>query len=190
MTIAQNPPVGRVQLSVRPTNRIDPVTAAIIHAALENIAIEMGRENTVGAGRWRGGIGSVREFTYLADGGFSVEGEGHKYRPWGFGGGDDGSQAELLLVSAKGEAQTLVSKVPYHKAAVGDRLLVLGPSGGGYGDPFARDAAAVLDDVLDGYISEEFARHRYGVVIADGRLDQAATAALRNGRVEPAGKRA
>ena len=41
-------------------------------------------------GEWRGGIGSVREFTYLADGGFSVEGDGQKHRPWGFDGGTDG----------------------------------------------------------------------------------------------------
>jgi hypothetical protein len=37
---------------------------------------------------------------------------------------------------------------------VGGRLLVLGPVGGGHGDPFTREPAAVLNGVLDGYISE------------------------------------
>ena len=59
---------------------------------------------------------------------------------------------------------------------VGDRLLVLGAGGGGHGDAFTREPHAVLDDVLDGYISENFAWQRYGVVIVDGRLDDAATA--------------
>ena len=61
----------------------------------------------------------------------------------------------------------------------GDRLLAYGPSGGGYGDPFQRDPAAVLDNVLDGLFSPEVAREHYGVVIAGGAVDRAATEALR-----------
>jgi N-methylhydantoinase B len=60
-----------------------------------------------------------------------------------------------------------------------DRLLAYGPSGGGYGDPLARDPRAAFDDVLDGYVSAEFARRHYVVVVVDGRLDEEATAALR-----------
>jgi N-methylhydantoinase B len=45
-----------------------------------------------------------------------------------------------------------------------------------------RDPRAVLDDVIDGYVSAGFARQCYAVVIADGRLDEAATAALRADR--------
>ena len=48
------------------------------------------REDVYGAGLWRVGLGSVREFMYLSDGGASVEGEGHRYRPWGFRGGRQG----------------------------------------------------------------------------------------------------
>ena len=29
-----------------------------------------------GAGRWRGGLGSIREFEFLTDGGVSIEGDG------------------------------------------------------------------------------------------------------------------
>ncbi len=148
------------------------------HLPLRVTRYEM-RENALAPGRWRGGIGSVREFTYLAEGGFSVEGEGHKYPPWGFAGGADGHTGALLLLSAAGERRELVSKVPHQKVRAGDRLLAFGPSGGGYGDPLARDPRAVLDDVLDGYVDAEFARDHYAVVIAEGRLDEAATATLR-----------
>jgi N-methylhydantoinase B len=163
--------------------RNNPIEDIESHLPLRVSRYEL-RDSTVAPGRWRGGIGSVREFTFLDDGGFSVEGDGHKYRPWGFDGGADGNQGQLLLVPAKGEPRTLVSKVPYQKAAAGDRLLVLGPSGGGYGAAFARDPAAVLADVLDGYISEDFARRHYGVIIARGRIDEAQTARLRAHRTE------
>jgi len=39
------------------------------------------------------------------------------------------------------------------------------PGGGGYGHPFERDPLAVLDDVLNGYVSISAAAREYGVVI-------------------------
>jgi len=40
----------------------------------------------------------VREFEFPADGGFSIGGEGHKYRPWGYEGGADGFTARLHVL--------------------------------------------------------------------------------------------
>jgi N-methylhydantoinase B len=137
------------------------------------------RENVVAAGEWRGGIGSVHEFTYLTDGGFAVEGDGQKYQPWGFAGGTDGFPGELFLQTAGGEKISLVSKVPYQKVKKGDRLVAFGPSGGGYGDPFRREPASVVENVIDGLLSPEVARDQYGVVVTRGKLDDAATAKLR-----------
>jgi hypothetical protein len=39
------------------------------------------------------------------------------------------------------------------------------PGGAGYGDPFERDPQAVLNDVLNGYVSLEGAARDYGVVV-------------------------
>jgi N-methylhydantoinase B len=39
------------------------------------------------------------------------------------------------------------------------------PGGGGYGDPFQRDVQKVLWDVIEGYVSPEEAKSRYGVVV-------------------------
>ncbi len=133
------------------------------------------RDDVAAAGRWRGGIGTERRFTYLADGGFSIEGEGHCYRPWGFKGGDDGTTAELRLVRRDGEDISLPSKVPYHKVQAGDQLIALGPCGGGYDDPFLRDPGAVLSDWEDGLIADDAARRDYGVVIRDGKNDATST---------------
>ena len=138
------------------------------------------RENVCGAGQWRGGLGSIREFTYLADGGAAIEGEGHRFAPWGFNGGDDGQPASLQRVNADGEVDELPSKVPYTAARAGDRFVCVGPAGGGYGDPLKRDPDRVLDDVLDGIISRETAERDYGVVITMADVvDGEATSARR-----------
>jgi N-methylhydantoinase B len=158
--------------------RNNPIEDIESHLPLRVDRYEL-RESVVAAGEWRGGIGSIREFTYLTDGGFSVEGDGQKYRPWGFAGGSDGYPGQLTMLTKVGARVSLPSKVPYQKAKQGDRLLALGPSGGGYGNPFLRDPTAVLDNVLDGLFSPEIAREHYGVVITGGAVDLAATESLR-----------
>jgi len=56
----------------------------------------------------------------------------------------------------------------------------LTPGGGGYGDPLARDPAAVADDVRNEYVSPAQARDDYGVVLAaDGSVAAKATAERR-----------
>ena len=61
----------------------------------------------------------------------------------------------------------------------GDVFRHISAGGGGYGEPFAREPALVLADVLDDKVSAHAARERYGVVIKDGALDDAATRRLR-----------
>jgi N-methylhydantoinase B len=158
--------------------RNNPIEDIESHLPLRVTRYEL-REDMAAPGEWRGGVGSVREFVYLTDGGFSVEGDGHKYRPWGFDGGQDGAPSALIQATAAGECIELPSKVPYRKTKAGDRLIAYGPSGGGFGSPLQRSAQAVLDNVLDGLISPELARAQYGVVIAGGTVDEAATRKLR-----------
>jgi N-methylhydantoinase B len=60
--------------------------------------------------------------------------------------------------------------------------------GGGWGDPLSRDPKAVLDDVLDEYVSVEGARRDYGVALRGSlaaltlRVDPAETRRLRADR--------
>ena len=65
-----------------------------------------------------------------------------------------------------------------------ERFTLQLPGGGGFYDPFTRDPAAVLEDVLDEFVSPEAARRDYGVVIDPEamQLDEQATRALRQGR--------
>ena len=112
-----------------------------------------------------------------------MEGEGQRFPPWGFDGGTDGFTSQIVLQRNNGDSQNLPSKVPYMLAKAGDRTIVTGPCGGGYGSPLERDPQRVLQDIRDGYISIEGAAQNYAVVIAgDSIVDLAATEELRSAR--------
>jgi N-methylhydantoinase B len=53
----------------------------------------------------------------------------------------------------------------------GERIMYDYGGGGGWGDPLERDPQAVLDDVLDEYVSVEGASRDYGVVL-NGSLEE------------------
>jgi N-methylhydantoinase B len=137
--------------------RNNPVEDIESHIPLRVERYEL-REDAMAPGQWRGGIGAIREFTFLDDAGFSLEGDGHAFEPWGFDGGADGHTASLTLVRLDGSEQVLPSKVPYFKVKAGDRLVSYGPCGGGYGDAALRPSAAIEADVADGLIAADVAR--------------------------------
>ena len=76
--------------------RNNPIEDIESHVPLRIDRYEL-RENAAAPGRWRGGVGSIREVTFLADGAISVESEGHKYPPKGLFGGSDGTPSQLDL---------------------------------------------------------------------------------------------
>jgi N-methylhydantoinase B len=59
---------------------------------------------------------------------------------------------------------SLFSGVPLSQ---GDTVVRPSAGGGGLGDPLQRDVNAVLEDVVDGYVSIERARKDYGVIIKE-----------------------
>ena len=144
--------------------RNNPIEDIESHLPLRVDRYEM-REGAVPPGKWRGGIGAIREFTFLNDGGYSVEGEGHLFKPWGFEGGSEGDTASLKIEQNNGKIESLPSKLPYRSAVAGDKFVAIGPCGGGYGNPYEREPEKVLDDVMDEYINIEDALNDYGVVI-------------------------
>lgn len=165
--------------------RNNPIEDIETHLPLRVSRYEL-REDVAGAGKWRGGLGSIRSFEYLGDGAASVEGEGHGFAPWGFRGGAGGKQAELCLHGTGGAVRALPSKVPHMPIAAGERFECLGPAGGGYGNPLERDPEAVLEDVLDQLITRETAYSDYGVVISEtGALDPVATEKARGELSQP-----
>src|SRR5262245_213114 len=158
--------------------RNNPIEDIESHTPLRVERYEL-REQVAGAGRWRGGVSSIKEISFQADGGASIEGEGHMFRPWGFEGGREGETAQALLQQVDGSTASLPSKLQCRAIKAGERLICLGAGGGGFGDPKGRDPQRVLRDVLDGLISVDMARETYAVAIKDGRVDETTTQSLR-----------
>lgn len=141
------------------------------------------RQDSGGAGEWRGGTGvafSVR----IAREGSAVLGRGMErfvFRPWGMAGGRPGETARVVLNLGKpGERE--LGKLDIFHPKPGDVVTILTPGGGGYGDPLKRPIAQVRDDVVKGYVSRAAATRDYGVVVADDdacTVDEAATARRR-----------
>ena len=146
--------------------RNNPIEDIESHVPLRVERYEL-RENAVAAGQWRGGVGSIRQIAFLADGAVSVESEGHKYPPKGLFGGHNGTPAQLIWTKANGEVVELPSKLPYRPFAKGDRITAVRACGGAYGDALERNPADVLDDVRDDYFGRDQAFADYGVVITE-----------------------
>ncbi|MFO7927055.1 hydantoinase B/oxoprolinase family protein [Natronomonas sp.] len=137
------------------------------------------REDVEGAGTHRGGIGAIREMEFQTAGRVSIEGDGSKYPPWGFDGGHDGTPGAVIVEDEIDES-TPRSKMSNKRMDAGQSLQTIGPCGGGWGDPEARDPEAVREDVRDDLLSKARAERVYGVVLTDDlTVDEAATAQRR-----------
>jgi N-methylhydantoinase B len=132
-----------------------------------------------GAGLHRGGNGLTVAYRFLVDGTVSVHDDRWLTYPWGVRGGEPGMRSTKRLLRADGSEQWLPAKSEGIEVKKGDLLYFNTWGGGGWGDPFERDAELVRADVERGLVSAVGAR-RYGVVIAvDGSVDTAATDQLR-----------
>jgi N-methylhydantoinase B len=122
-------------------------------------------EDSGGPGKFRGGLGHIRDFEVLADDLRVLTSiERHEYRPWGLFGGSEAAVNDAILNPGRpGERE--VRKVTSFPIMRGGVLRIISGGGGGYGPAWERDPARVLDDVMDGYVSEASAERDYRVVL-------------------------
>ena len=126
-----------------------------------------------GPGEFRGGLGGERIFTVtVPEVTVSALLNRMKTEPWGVLGGGEGAVGGLWVQRAGTDGwRTFVdefgtrspskfSGVTLHE---GDKVRILMPGGGGYGDPLRRDRDRVRRDVAEGFVSEEAARRVYGL---------------------------
>jgi N-methylhydantoinase B len=122
------------------------------------------RVDSGGAGTWRGGLGVKRSWRILKRESFvTVCCERKVTPPFGLSGGAPGASARITLISPNGERQDLNSKGNF-VARAGALVVVEVPGSGGFGPPRLRERQRVLDDLADGYISEESAFLDYGLI--------------------------
>jgi N-methylhydantoinase B len=145
-----------------------------------------------GAGRFRGGLGIVRDYLNLADARFSVRSSKHRIAPKGAPGAFDARTGAVLINPGAAGEKRLPTRYADYPLKAGDVFRLETPGGGGFGDPFRRDPEAVLRDVREGYVSPERAREDYGVALRrDGggwTIDDNTTAQLRAAQRETAGQ--
>ena len=159
--------------------RNNPIEDIESHYPLRVSKYEL-REDVEGAGKNRGGIGPIRELEFTSPGRVSIEGDGNKYAPWGFDGGNDGTTGAIIRNAGTESEEHLSSKLENQPMEEGQRLRLVGPCGGGWGDPMEREPEKVRADVLDDLVSVERAESVYGVVLTDElEVDDEATTQLR-----------
>ncbi|NHC43279.1 hydantoinase B/oxoprolinase family protein [Bacillus sp. MM2020_1] len=124
--------------------------------------------DSCGAGEWRGGLGVEVEFTINADGvQASVFGDGgdEDTAAPGILGGTNGAVNSITLHYPDGTKYSSFTKDLISDIPKGTVYRQFAGGGGGYGDPLNRPAELVAKEVRYGYISKEFAKEKYGVVI-------------------------
>jgi N-methylhydantoinase B len=136
--------------------------------------------DTAGAGRYRGGLAMVMEFTVSAPDTIVTARNRNRsvFASPGVAGGRAGATATFTTNPGRPNAVEH-GNADVIKCGPGDIVRVVGPGAGGHGSPALRDAAAVLRDYRAGFVSLDGARRDYGVVIRGGAVDEAETARLR-----------
>ena len=121
-------------------------------------------EGSGGAGQHRGGFGVHYEIELLrGEARASFVMDHGRFGPPGVLGGGDGAPNVVKL--HRGGVTTTpehLSKDQGLRLVAGDRVEVMTPGGGGYGDPLARDRALVARDVARGTYTAEQAERLFG----------------------------
>jgi N-methylhydantoinase B len=135
-----------------------------------------------GAGKRRGGLGYEKHYRALADCHTIVTADRVRLGCYGVAGGKAG-RPFCVTVDVQGAPRDLGGLVDAEPVLAGQVVRVVTTGGGGWGDPFERAPALVLQDVREGRVSAQAARDDYGVAVRPAgdeyEIDEAATARLR-----------
>jgi len=137
------------------------------------------REDSGGAGQWRGGLGQIIEIGGADGIPFDVLAmfERVDNAPKGRNSGGDGRSGQVSLVSG-----TRLQPKGQQSIPPGDSLRLEMAGGGGFGNPKQRSPERVARDVRNGIVSAVAARELYAVALdAAGQVDFQQTEQLRAG---------
>jgi N-methylhydantoinase B len=138
--------------------------------------------DSAGAGKYRGGLGSLREWHVLSEEMlFNLRTDRFKFSSPGALGATPAQPGAAVLNPGKPQERPLHSKTAALRLQADDVISWKLAGGGGWGDPHERDPERVRQDVVCGYITLAAAERDYGVAL-DPRtheLDLAQTARLR-----------
>lgn len=151
-----------------------PAEMAELFYPIEYEAFEL-RSDSGGAGRFRGGLGSVFKVRFLCDAEFSIETSRTREGSPGVNGGGYSPPQRATKIDVDGSSKVIGGLaddgswtnplLAAYKFTYDQQFKFESTGGGGWGNPFDRSVEQVRDDVLDEYISIDAARRLYGVVI-------------------------
>jgi N-methylhydantoinase B len=116
------------------TNSLNTPAEALEYAYPLRVRRYALRQDSGGAGRYRGGDGIVREIEVLTDAEVTLLGERRSRGPWGLRGGADGSSGRAAALHADGSTPELPGKFNV-RLRKGERIHIETPGGGGWGIP-------------------------------------------------------
>lgn len=134
---------------------------AVYPLRIESVCL---RQDSGGAGKYRGGLGLERVYQVLSECTLTVSFDRTKCVPWGLEGGQPGKSGfvEVLRLGAESPVEMLKGMTT---VAAGDRVRIVTGGGGGFGLPSERDLKSIQEDLANGLISPEAALRDYGVSI-------------------------
>ena len=111
------------------------------------------REDSGGAGKFRGGLGIEVSVRVLCDAFTNINVERQRTAPWGLFGGENGATAKALVKQSPEDTGTWLTKKPNYPLKKGGSVTFFTAGGGGYGSAKIRLCDLVERDRRLGYVS-------------------------------------
>ena len=142
-----------------------------------------------GPGKYRGGLGYVKEIRSSVDAHYTTVTERTAFSPIGIKGGKAGAPGGSIKNPGDPNEENVFFSRDAVPVKAGELIRLVTPGGGGWGDPLERPVDAVRLDVLRKLVSSESAKNDYGVVLngADLVIDHKKTKTLRKGIADERG---
>jgi N-methylhydantoinase B len=140
------------------------------------------REESAGAGRWRGGFGIRLKYRIDPPASMTTFGDGTD-QPYGLFGGRPGAPNDFIVTRPDGSRATVPPNVTL-ALDPGSIVEAHNGGGGGYGSPLERAVDLVRADVRNELISRETAENVYGVYLSGPPLDEVDEARTSAARVD------